>query len=161
MMEYKTPMVAEKLGVSSKVVLRIVQQLHLNLAKNKFGHYLFTQEDIDQIRAYHEATKGMEEAAVTRVEESSIDTSSFQQQIQELVARMEKNEALIREKASDVVAYQVLQHRNEIEELTSRIKQLEERIAVLESRQSNVQPLHSYKTEKPKRKNMLLSMFGL
>ncbi|GAA3326813.1 hypothetical protein GCM10020331_064260 [Ectobacillus funiculus] len=32
-MEYKTPMIAEKMGVSTKVVMRIVQQLNLEIKK--------------------------------------------------------------------------------------------------------------------------------
>ncbi|MBO9129318.1 chromosome segregation protein [Bacillus sp. 165] len=173
-MEYKTPMVAQKLGVSSKVILRIVQQLDLNLQKNKFGHYLFSQKDIDQILAYHEVSQGITESAATEsiADEEEIEAPPvhkspdtellFQQQLEELSRRVDRNEESIGEKASDIVAYQVLQHRNEIEELMGQIKELTERISVLERRKNNVHDLPSaYKIEKPKRKRMLLSIFGL
>ncbi|MDR4363535.1 chromosome segregation protein, partial [Bacillus anthracis] len=46
-MEYKTPFIAKKLGVSPKAVVRIAQQLNLTIEKNKYGHFIFTQDDLD------------------------------------------------------------------------------------------------------------------
>lgn len=172
-MQYKTPMVAEKLGVSPKVVMRIVQQLDLSLQKNKFGHYVFSESDVQQIIDYHKTSEAPETSetfpAPAPQQSSSYVTieefSSLKQHMQQLGQRLSHNEDKMRGKADDVVNYQLLQHRSEIEELQQKIKTLEVIIERLEARNSYAAPVRDLSagkvsSEKPKRRKMILNIFG-
>ena len=52
-LEYKTPFIAKKLGVSPKAVVRIAQQLNLTIEKTNILYFIFTQEDVDQMLEHH------------------------------------------------------------------------------------------------------------
>nr|WP_028399626.1 hypothetical protein [Ectobacillus panaciterrae] len=158
-MEYKTPMVAKKLGVSPKVVMRIVQQLQLDLQKNKFGHYIFSEDDLQQILEYHQTPENTPVAEFP-ADFSHEEFASLKQEIQALSNRMTRNEGKLDAKADDVVNYQLLQHRSEIEELQKTIKLLKGRIEQLEVRKPYIAPVRENTAEKPKRRKMSLSIFG-
>lgn len=161
-MEIKTPMVAEKLGVSPKVVMRIVQQLQISLQKNRNGHYVFSEEQVKQIESYnassqmHSENEEFKQAGVTRE-----DFQSLIHLIQNLDKRVSRTEDRIQEKADDVVNYQLLQHRKELEELHTHIIQLENQLATTEQPRGYGKETHEVKTEPTKRKKLSLSMFGL
>jgi chromosome-anchoring protein RacA len=160
-MEYKTPMVAEKLGVSPKVVMRIVQQLQLNLEKNKFGHYVFSDEDLQHIIEYHQSSENASSLPQTAPQnnDSSEEIVVFKEQMQDLYNRMTCVEEKMNGKADDVVNYQILQHRSEIEELKQIVKGLEAKIEKLETK-PYIAPVRDITAEKPKRRKMILSIFG-
>ncbi|MFD3450045.1 hypothetical protein ACFDTO_36325 [Microbacteriaceae bacterium 4G12] len=164
-MEYKTPMIAEKLGISPKVVLRTAQQLNLNVTKNKFGHYVFTEEDVQQIMHYHSASQECAAAVESSIEPpahlNSYDTNekflSLEKQLKNITKRLTQNEDKIHQKADDVVNYQLLQHRSEIEDLQQKIQTLEAVIHQLEVQKPPKEQIN----ERPKRRKMILSIFGL
>ncbi|WP_379968369.1 chromosome segregation protein [Ectobacillus sp. sgz5001026] len=161
-MEIKTPMVAEKLGVSPKVVMRIVQQLQISLQKNKNGHYVFSEEQVKQIESYnassqiHPENEDFKQTGVTRE-----DFQSLIHLIQNLDKRVSRTEDRIQEKADDVVNYQLLQHRKELEELHTHIIQLENQLTTTEQPKGYSKETNEVKTEPTKRKKLSLSMFGL
>ena len=45
-----TKSVAEMLGISTRTVQRWVKQLNLNMARNDLGHFIFTEENIEQLK---------------------------------------------------------------------------------------------------------------
>ncbi|WP_017149678.1 polar chromosome segregation protein [Bacillus bingmayongensis] len=157
-MEYKTPIIAKKLGVSPKAVVRIAQQLNLNIEKNKYGHFIFTQDDLDKMLEYHRSQIEQTSYSTT---EPSIDFEKFVTQLNTITHRLNRIEEKMQDKADDVVNYQLLQHRREMEEMMDRIQKLE---AVLEKKE----PIYitpditsTYeREEKPKRRKMILSIFG-
>ncbi|WP_416826049.1 chromosome segregation protein [Ectobacillus polymachus] len=160
-MEIKTPMVAEQLGVSPKVVMRIVQQLELTLQKNKNGHYVFSQEQVQQIENYCKTSNSNQ--TVDKVKQGAVsreELQSLMNLIQLLDKRIGRTEDRMHEKADDVVNYQLLQHRSEIEELQKHIIQLENQIATLEEPKVFGKEIQQLQTEKPKRKKLILSLFG-
>ncbi|MCP8969238.1 hypothetical protein NK662_11880 [Ectobacillus sp. SYSU M60031] len=285
-MEYKTPMIAEMMGVSPKVVKRIVRQLNIELKQNKLGHYIFNEEDMQQIQEQYAAEQEAaaaalpagEFASLSQLEElqqqiaelrgsrqkpdSAADSAQFvpleqfralqaevealrkqptpvsavseetlhalqeqvqalqpapsavseeafhalqeqvqalqpapsavseeafhalreqmkglqtpppavsgqalqqlQEQLEALVLRIERNEEYMRGKADDVVNYQLLQHRREMEEMQQRIHRLEEAVAQLEARKIPVPPAGDFpQIKKPKRRSAIFSVFGL
>ncbi|MBC6972937.1 chromosome segregation protein [Bacillus sp. Xin] len=161
-MEYKTPVIAKKLGVSPKAVVRIAQQLNLNIEKNKYGHFIFTQEDLDKMLEYHRTQIEQTSPLAT---ESSIDFEKFVTQLNTITHRLNHIEEKMQDKADDVVNYQLLQHRREMEEMMNKIQQLEaalekeEPLYITPDIKTDIAPTYERK-EKPKRRKMILSIFG-
>ncbi|KFM99942.1 chromosome segregation protein [Bacillus clarus] len=160
-MEYKTPFIAKKLGVSPKAVVRIAQQLNLTIEKNKYGHFIFTQSDLDQMLEHHRAQ--IEQEQIRPIQEKP--AHEFEQlaaQLNAITKRLDRMEEQMLDKANDVVTYQLLQHRREMEEML-------ERIQILEAGLKKEEPLYiipdtkpTYEREKkPKRRKMIFSIFGL
>lgn len=125
-MEYKTPIIAKKLGVSPKAVVRIAQQLNLNIEKNKYGHFIFTQDNLDKMLEYHRShIEQTLSPAIISQEEPSTDFEQFVTQLNTITHRLNRIEEKMQDKADDVVNYQLLQHRREMEEMMDRIQKLE------------------------------------
>ena len=212
-MEYKTPMIAEKMGVSTKVVMRIVQQLNLEIKKNKFGHYVFNEEDVQTIMANYSSSqetaatvspprenkvssstieephsvktqgdssstikephsvKTQGDSSSTIEEPHSIKTQGnssapdsfhvLQKQVDDIEYRLLQNEDRLRQKADGVVQYQLLQHRNDIEELQKKVESLEAALQQLERRKQPLAVVPDYSATKPKRRSIIFSIFGL
>lgn len=143
-MEYKTPFIAKKLGVSPKAVVRIAQQLNLTIKKNKYGHFIFTQGDLDLMLEYHRSQMDQPQNSQTTQKTSSNDVEKLKTQVNTIVQntssndfkqltaqlttitrRLDRMEEQMQDKANDVVTYQLLQHRREMEEMLERIQKLE------------------------------------
>lgn len=179
-MEYKTPFIAKKLGVSPKAVVRIAQQLNLTI-KNKYGHFIFTQGDLDLMLEYHRSQMDQPQNSQTTQKPSSNDVEKLKTQINTIVQntssndfeqltaqfttitrRLDRMEEQMQDKANDVVTYQLLQHRREIEEMLERIQKLEAALKKEEPIYITPDAKPTYEREKkPKRRKMIFSIFGL
>jgi chromosome-anchoring protein RacA len=180
-LEYKTPFIAKKLGVSPKAVVRIAQQLNLTIEKNKYGHFIFTQGDVDQMLEYHRSQmkqsqnyQATQKTSSNDVEElktqvntivQNISSNDFEQladQLNTITKRLDRIEEQMQDKANDVVTYQLLQHRREMEEMLDRIQKLEAALKKEEPIYITPDPKPTYEREKkPKRRKMIFSIFGL
>lgn len=180
-LEYKTPFIAKKLGVSPKAVVRIAQQLNLTIEKNKYGHFIFTQEDLNQMLEYHRSqleqsqnSQPTHTTSVNNVEElttqvstivqnsSSNDFEQFASQLNTITRRLDRMDEQMQDKANDVVTYQLLQHRREMEEMLERIQKLEAALKKEEPIYITPDSKPTYEREKkPKRRKMIFSIFGL
>ncbi|SFA48478.1 chromosome-anchoring protein RacA [Anoxybacillus pushchinoensis] len=141
-MELKTSTVAKRLGVSTKTVQRWVKKYNIPCKKNEAGHYMFTNEAVEQLEKYK--FLGIEEE-----EKEHVDWEEVEQRLNELERKVEQ-------KADDVVSFQLLQHRREMEEMLQHIQQLERRIAELEQQQKAELPVE--KPTKQKRRG-IISLF--
>ncbi|QWU45016.1 chromosome-anchoring protein RacA [Bacillus sp. NP247] len=177
-MEYKTPFIAKKLGVSPKAVVRIAQQLNLTIKKNKYGHFIFTQGDLDLMLEYHRSQMDQPQNSQTTssndVEKlktqvntivqntSSNDFKQLTAQLTTITRRLDRMEEQMQDKANDVVTYQLLQHRREMEEMLERIQKLEASLKKEEPIYITPDSKPTYEREKkPKRRKMIFSIFGL
>ncbi|MGH0428144.1 chromosome-anchoring protein RacA [Bacillus hominis] len=177
-MEYKTPFIAKKLGVSPKAVVRIAQQLNLTIKKNKYGHFIFTQGDLDQMLEYHRSqmdqSQTTQDTSSNDVEKlktqvntivqntSSNDFKQLTAQLTTITRRLDRMEEQMQDKANDVVTYQLLQHRREMEEMLERIQKLEAALKKEEPIYITPDSKPTYEREKkPKRRKMIFSIFGL
>lgn len=180
-LEYKTPFIAKKLGVSPKAVVRIAQQLNLTIEKNKYGHFIFTQDDLDQMLEYHlsqieqsQNNHPTQKTSSNDVEElktqvntivQNISSHDFEQltaQLNTITRRLDRMEEQMQDKANDVVTYQLLQHRREMEEMLERIQKLEATLKKKEPIYITPDTKPTYEREKkPKRRKMIFSIFGL
>ncbi|MGW6149506.1 chromosome-anchoring protein RacA [Bacillus mycoides] len=180
-MEYKTPFIAKKLDVSPKAVVRIAQQLNLTIKKNKYGHFIFTQGDLDLMLEYHRSQMDQPQNSQTTQKISSNDVEKLKTQVNTIVQntssndfeqltaqfttitrRLDRMEEQMQNKANDVVTYQLLQHRREIEEMLERIQKLEAALKKEEPIYITPDAKPTYEREKkPKRRKMIFSIFGL
>ncbi|MEK3990657.1 MerR family transcriptional regulator [Robertmurraya sp. FSL R5-0851] len=166
-----TSSVAKQLGVSSSTVKRWVKQLKLNLEKNEMGHFTYRQEDVDllitykeqqneALLVYTEISAGKDYLRRGTVHTSMDDDDSV------LLNRIKCLESIVQSKADQVVEYQILQHRREMEEMQATLEKLEERIRELEAQQVSpstlVTPSEQPINIKPRRKKkhwILQSLF--
>jgi chromosome-anchoring protein RacA len=168
-MELKTSSVARRLGVSTKTVQRWIKKYNIPCQKNDAGHYVFDAEAI----ALLEQIKFEQGAALE--EDSDMDTETTAKEtlcsddifethvkphIEEMAARLQSVERKIEQKADDVVSFQILQHRKEIEELVEHIQQLESRIVQLEQANRSL-ALEQEQLKKQKRRGLsrIISLF--
>ncbi|MED1438907.1 chromosome-anchoring protein RacA [Aeribacillus composti] len=163
---------AKKIGVSPKTVQRWIKQLNLPMERNELGHYMFSDEDIALLKEVHNQIKQgvpMQQVIVkTKRKESAKNAGETVSN--ELLKKIADLEQMIYSKADDVVSYQLLVQRKEIEELTGRIEKLERKIKELESKKSmpelQMSSLQMSSIDKPRKKKavyktLLSSIFGL
>jgi chromosome-anchoring protein RacA len=168
-MELKTSSVAKRLGVSPKTVQRWIKKYNIPCPRNEAGHYVFDAKTIallEQIKfeqgAALEEDGDMDREATTNeaLYSDDIFETHVKPHIEEMVARLQSVERKLEQKADDVVSFQILQHRKEIEELVEHIQQLESRIAQLEQANHNL-AAEQERLKKPKRRGLsrIISLF--
>lgn len=173
---------ANELGVSTKTVQRWVKQLQLPASRNELGHYFFTEDDIAILKEVKEQLKNgtpMQDVTVKRPKKTffikkneMIQTKEpalqLNERLEERLQRFLEHEQLEREllqkkiaelerkleqKADDVVSYQLLQQRRELEEERQQIKHLEQKISQLESMNRREKDTAVRREEKNRRAN--------
>ncbi|WP_071459619.1 MerR family transcriptional regulator [Bacillus massilinigeriensis] len=169
-----TNAVAKMLGVSQSTIQRWVKQANLTMERNELGHYVFSEECIEVLKSIQvQLNNGvlLQEIAAARQPsrsgsvkktETSPDYEILSEKVKELERKMEG-------KADDVVTYQLLQHRREIEDLHNQIQKLMTVIESLEQKKPatlELLPNLSKKEEstflsKFKRKTIIGMFFGL
>ncbi|MRX71087.1 MerR family transcriptional regulator [Bacillus lacus] len=170
-----TTAVAKLLGVSPKTVQRWVKQLDLQMERNELGHYLFTNEDIEMLKGIQEqlhngillqdisVAKKKPRKAIVQAVPSSSDKS-----VEALAAKVSALELRLDQKADSVVSYQLLQHRQEMEELHHLVISLNHRLDQLEAahdsgkgleKDHNVLQFDAVKPPK-KKKNFISMLFS-
>ncbi|MFJ5621224.1 MerR family transcriptional regulator [Peribacillus loiseleuriae] len=134
--------VANELGISQSTVQRWVTACNMKIERNSHGHYLFTDENIQQLKQIQQqlndglvlqqvelgtkkSRKGVVKPTVQPLEHHDV--------IEKLLTTVQELERRLDDKADSVASYQLLQHRKEIEELNKQIDRMAKRIEVLET----------------------------
>lgn len=171
-----TSEVSKLVGVSSSTILRWIAQLKLDIDKTANGHYRFSDEDISLLQHIKEqlqngtllqnieiGEKKVRKATIT-TKQAITNEQTIVEKFQEKVAQIEKR---LDTKADDVVSYQLLQHRSDIEDLQKTINQLTKQLEILESKMTNGPQSDYYfafnetaTTEKQKKKPFFKTFFG-
>lgn len=173
---------ANELGVSTKTVQRWVKQLQLPASRNELGHYFFTKDDIAILKEVKEQLKNgtpMQDVTVKRPKKTFLIKKNemvqteepappLNERLEERLQRFLEHEQLEREllqkkiaelerkleqKADDVVSYQLLQQRRELEEERQQIKHLEQKISELESMNRHEKDTAGRREEKNRKAN--------
>ncbi|MFZ7946600.1 MULTISPECIES: MerR family transcriptional regulator [Bacillaceae] len=170
-----TSEVAKLLGVSASTVQRWVKQLALPMEKNERGHYHFSSDDINLLKEIHEQLQnGTLLHEITPVSEKrsvrrgGVKTVENDKAIDKLAAKVSELEVSLNAKADSVASYQLLQHRQEIEELQDQVKivtlqleKLQKQINELTAPQRFDQSISMDQSKiKRKKKNFVSSIFG-
>lgn len=167
-MVLKTKTVSEELGVNPTTVQRWVRHFNIQCDKNEHGHYLFKQEDIEQLREIKaQLDNGLlmsdiQIQSFQTSEKSAELPSQFEEKFDRLNAAIRALEKKVEEKADAVVSYQMLQHASELEESIKKMENMEARLQDLEVAllKNNYPEEKLYVKEKPK-KNWFVSLFTL
>ncbi|MEH6939583.1 MerR family transcriptional regulator [Bacillus sp. JJ664] len=154
---YTTSQVAEQLQLTNKKVLLFSKKGKLNVEKSSNGTYLFTEDQMMQIKEIYEAS-------IQPVEIKQNDQANSSHII-ELGQKIEKIEEKLETKANEVVSVQILEHRREIEDLKKLVNKLGDEVFLLN------ESISTLKTEledqkkivafKPKKRFAILSIFGV
>lgn len=168
--ELNTAEFARKLGVSPKIVRRWIKQLHIPCTKNEYGHYVFEENDLPFYKEIRNQVKSgiptdkidikaLQPRKGTVRKMLHVSDKTIEDKFAELLERVKQNEKCIEKKASDVVSYQLLQHREEIDELQQKVRTLEEYIQKLENERREVKkelPVVLEKVDKPRKRKRLI-----
>lgn len=160
-----TSAISRMLGVSSSTVQRWVKHLGLKMERNEFGHYLYSDEDIQILKEFKQQLQEgipFQDIQVTKkVRRGSRNMQKTDEQDQSFLERLKEVERKVESKADSVVSYQLLQHRREIEDLKKEIESLNSQIKELAEKTKQVE---EDQTEPilvtRKRKKIFLSLLG-
>lgn len=154
---YTTSQVAEQLQLTNKKVLLFLKKGNLKVEKTHNG-YLFTEEQIEQIKEIYEAS-------AQTIETKQNDSDNNIDIIKELTQKLIKLEEKVETKANEVVSVQILEHRCEIEDLKkvvvkleNQVEQLNEQVTLLKA---DLEDQKKIITFKPKKRFAILSIFGV
>ncbi|WP_274648644.1 MerR family transcriptional regulator [Paenibacillus humicola] len=172
----KTKEAALMLGVSQTTIKRWVAFFHMSFRKDRFGHYIFDEADIDKLAFIKEQIEQglilsqIELPGHEDVREEQTNGAADGLNAGEVLSRIKQLEFRLAQKADDVVSIQVLQHRKELEEIRKTVEQLAASVESMRQseRKAAVQqiavpvPAAEPSSPKPARKRGLLgSLFHL
>lgn len=166
----KTKAVSELLDVNPTTVHRWVKYFNIPCQTNEKGHYLFKDQDVELLKGIKTQLNAGLQLREIKIEQLSgnsknnskhVPTAQYEQQTDKFIDRIEHLEQKLSGKADEVVSYQVLQHRSELDSMMSLLKEMEDRILVLEEKLANKnEEAIAMSSEKKKvKKNWLVSMF--
>lgn len=155
--------VANSLGVSSSTIKRWIKHLNIEPQRNSKGHFIFSENEYQKLKEYH-----LQFQMPTSV---IMDRHENDEKIIKLEEKVSDLELSLYNKADSVATIQLLNHREELEELQSLVVSLTKRVNALESQLSKSRKPPAVKEpiamDKPlynarKRKRKIMSMmFGL
>ncbi|MGV2938831.1 MerR family transcriptional regulator [Mesobacillus sp. LC4] len=170
-----TSAVAKMLGVSPSTIQRWVKQANLQMERTELGHYQFSDESIEVLKDIKDQLNNgvlLQDLKVKgrKHRKAAIPAVKPDLPVEKLMKRMEEIEKRLDRKADEVVSYQLLQHRREIEELQKEVARLTEVITSMEeaaaqretiTQEENKLSLTPGNTlKKFKKRNIISSFFG-
>jgi chromosome-anchoring protein RacA len=170
-----TSAVAKLLGVSPSTIQRWVKQANLQMERTELGHYQFSGESIEILKDIKDQLNNgvlLQDLKIKgrKHRKATIPAVKPDLSVEKLMKRMEEIEKRLDRKADEVVSYQILQHRREIEELQNEVGRLTEVITSMEeaaaqrervTQEENKLSLTPGNTLKRlKKRNIISSFFG-
>lgn len=178
----KTKTVSDQLGVNPTTIQRWIKYFNLSCQTNELGHYLISKAEFELLKDIKEQlSKGltMKEIREKNVsfqkldvtngkKEEMVSTVVVEEKLDKLMIHIEQLERKLSVKADEVVEYQVLQHRSELDSLFTMVSKIEERMRNMEQHLIPVEqkvvgePVHQLPTKlKKSKKSKLMSIFSL
>ncbi|WP_028391649.1 MerR family transcriptional regulator [Bacillus cihuensis] len=162
--------VANELGISQSTVKRWVTVCNMEIERNSHGHYLFTDENIQQLKQIQQQlNEGFVLHQVALGEKKTrkgtilpmVQSPENQNVIEKLLISVQELERRLDDKADGVASYQLLQHRREIEDLNKKIESMANRIEVLETGRNNENERSTFDIDGSKKKRHIFQfLFG-
>ncbi|WP_216829202.1 chromosome-anchoring protein RacA [Alkalihalobacterium elongatum] len=165
----KTKEVSDLLGVNPTTVQRWVKYFNIHCQMNEHGHYLFQTPQVEtlrEIKGQLSEGKKMKDVMVSNnsvisnseTQEDMMPTFKYEQKLEMMMARIEELEEKLASKADDVVTYQLLNHRKEIEAMSKSLLSIEERLDQMDEiiKQNIKMPLE----EMPQKRRSLMQLFS-
>ncbi|EXX87782.1 RacA protein [Paenibacillus darwinianus] len=161
----KTKDMAQTLGVSQTTVKRWVARFPDAFRKDRYGHYAFSEQDIERIRYIQlmvEQGLGLDEITLPQADinpalqpaaaaeepcDAGGDAGSHPVGLtDDLLMTVARIEAALAQKADEVVSFQYLKQREELEDLRSTVERLMEKVEAL---RKQLAPLPAAAAESP------------
>lgn len=167
-----TSTVAKMLGVSPSTIQRWVKQANLQMDRTELGHYQFSEESIEILKdIQNQLNNGvlLQDLKLKgkKSRQAAVLTGANDLNFQKVIQRIEELEKKVNGKADDVVSYQILQHRREIEDLHNEVSRLNEVIMGMEEVAVHKEPLQNIEKgrefppeAKLKKWKIISSLFG-
>lgn len=173
----KTKDAAELLSVSVTTIKRWAAMFPDFFPKDRFGHYTFSEQQIRQLNHIKESInhgEPLESIQLIPSNENQLSTLLQENPLQhtddkpmnDLLSRIDNIERTLDQKASEVVSIQLLQQRDELEELRLMIKEVAASLEPLQKTNSkflstyeDFQPVTTSRLPAPSRKRSLLRSF--
>lgn len=140
---------AKHFGISANSLTKLAKQLGIN--KNAKGHYIYHELDIEKIATHLTSTKSKNIA----------EAPPIQEQLNSLELRLRDTESAVKGKADDVVSYQLLQHRQELEDLHKKIAAIENKMSIMEDQLISYSAVAAAKEIPSKKKGFFKSILKL
>ncbi|KYG32901.1 chromosome-anchoring protein RacA [Alkalihalobacillus trypoxylicola] len=140
----KTKEVSERLSVNPTTIQRWVKYFNLPCVTNEHGHYFFTEDQVQWLLDIkHQLNEGkkMREVEITIEgktckanlgKKERIATEQYEHKLEQVLDRVLFLEQQLSKKADEVVSYQLLKHRSEIDEMMNMLTRLEQRLEKME-----------------------------
>jgi chromosome-anchoring protein RacA len=178
---FKTKEVAEQLSVSQTTIKRWAAMFPASFPKDRFGHYIFTSQEVSLLKSVKERLEQGESLdSITLAENKPLNENQPQAKplpnirsltateppMQEVWSRLVRIERSLDEKADEVVSVQLLQQRQELEDLRQMVQQLAASIESIQQPRlqaaaayEDMHPIASMKLKAPSKKRGLLRTF--
>ncbi|MHA6531688.1 hypothetical protein [Paenibacillus sp. BAC0078] len=171
----KTKDAAELLSVSQTTIKRWAAMFPNSFPKDRFGHYIFSKHEISLLESIKDRIthgEALESIHLTPVndgqqpkllQESRVSYTQ-DKPMEDMLSRINDIERSLDHKADEVVSFQLLQQREELEDLRQMIKQLAVSLETIQNGQSptpysELHPVAAVKLSTPPRKRGLLRSF--
>ncbi|WNF38076.1 chromosome-anchoring protein RacA [Bacillaceae bacterium IKA-2] len=151
----KTGIVSEQLSVNPTTVQRWIKYFNIQCDTNDHGHYLIAPKQLELLQKIKkQLNQGLTMKEIRELDETvqsnrSISNNKkekmlpvhvFEEKLEQLMFHIEQLERKLAVKADEVVGYQVLQQRADIDHMCSTLSSIEERMSLLEQQQQSSRP---------------------
>lgn len=164
---WKTREVAKAINVNPSTVQRWIKYFHLTTKVNAKGHFEMTDDTYDKIKFIHSETKQgkkLKEIVMEGDRETGrgkmVPASAMDEKIDMLIRQVEHLDRQLNNKADEVVEYQVLNQRKEINELNELISHLSSRLKTLEESLQQKENADLTAQNGPQKKRRLAGIFS-
>lgn len=172
---FKTKEAAEQLSVSQTTIKRWAAMFPASFPKDRFGHYIFTTQEVSLLKFIKERLEQGESLDSITLAENKPQAEPLpnirslpatEPPMQEVWSRLVRIERSLDQKADEVVSVQLLQQRQELEDLRRMIQQLAVSIESIQQPRlqaaaayEELHPLATMKLKTPPKKRGLLRTF--
>ncbi|WP_280768181.1 MerR family transcriptional regulator [Salipaludibacillus daqingensis] len=170
----RTKEIADEFGVNPSTIQRWIKHFQLPCEITKNGHFELNDETYEKLKHVHEETKkgkkmrsillpGHRFSPERKQYNKMVSSQKLDEKINRMLIQVDQLDRNLQTKADEVVEYQVLNQRKEINELNDLIHQLSQRLKVLEKElpENKKSQLTSDKKHVPIKKRRLAGIFSL
>ncbi|WP_100407256.1 chromosome-anchoring protein RacA [Bacillus solitudinis] len=135
---------SNELGINPTTIKRWTTYFGIQCQVDEYGYQYFSQQQIKallSIQKQLQEGKRMREVDLTefqgianQADPTMVDTRKYDQKLGEVITRVTDLEHQLSRKADEVVSYQLLKHRAELEEMYQNLQKLEKRLGNIENK---------------------------
>lgn len=135
----KTKEMSVAIGVNPTTIQRWTKYFKITCDVNEQGHFLYHEAHIKlfkHIQQQLQAGKRLKDVTLTK-KASTVPNVQYEAKLEKVFVQVNDLEEKLATKADDVVSYQLLKHRSELDEMMKLLDKLEHRLDSIEQRYAN------------------------